>query len=46
MPVEVLDFKLRLMREKGYELRESAIRTRSNYLKDFEMEKSREDFII
>lgn len=33
VPIELLDFKLRLMRDKGYELREAPMRAESGFLK-------------
>lgn len=36
VPVELLDFKLRVMKRKGYELAESPVRAQSNFLRSLE----------
>lgn len=44
VPMEVLDFKFRLMKWKGYKLVDPPIYTQGNYLRDFEMPKGEDDY--
>lgn len=44
VPMEVLDFKFRLLKWKGYKICEPPIYTSGNYLRDFEMEKEADDY--
>lgn len=36
VPMELLDFKLRVMKRKGYKLAESPVRAQSNFLRSLE----------
>ena len=44
VPMEVLDFKFRMMKWKGYKLIDPPIYTQGNYLRNFDMPKGEDDY--
>ena len=44
VPAEILDFKLRLMKWKGYELAQIPIQSRSNFMRQMETPNNTDDY--
>lgn len=45
VPAELLDFKFRIMKWKGYKMIEPPINARSNFLKDIEVPENADDYV-